>query len=431
VLFLARSSAGTQKAARDGFPTSRADISSPSRVAPPRDTTLRQPVVWLFTLGTCFNERVTGGLGVLLIGYGQAGRFFHRPLIGAAAGLDIRGVVTGSPERRAQVLKDLPGVRIHHTAEDAWLHLEDIDVVVIASANRTHVPLALKAAQHGLHMVIDKPMAASAKMAEIVFEAAAAAGVQIHPFQNRRWDSDFLTLCLIADQGILGSLHRLESRFERLRTVPTGNWRESGDPKDLGGVHLDYGAHLVDQAIALMGPVTRVTAHIRSLRDPLGANDDVEMILSHRDSSISLLIASQASAFGVPRFLLTGTTGGVRVDEPDTQQAALKKGIIPSDPNYGVEAVGVTAHLRIREASGEIVDSRVQPSAGNWNIFYPRVHASIARGQAAPVLCSDVLANLRVLDAARRSAETGEVVRLNPPAAHESTRSNDPLLHAS
>jgi predicted dehydrogenase len=366
---------------------------------------------------------MVGGLGVLLIGYGQAGRFFHRPLIASAVGLEIRGVVTGSPERREQVRTDLPGVRIHQTAEDAWLNLEDIDVVVIASANRTHVPLALKAAQHALHMVIDKPMAASVEMAEIVFESAAAAGVQIHPFQNRRWDSDFLTLRLIADQGILGSLHRLESRFERLRTLPTGNWRESGDPEDLGGVHLDYGSHLVDQAIALMGPVTMVTAHIRSLRNPLGANDDVEMILTHSDSSMSVLIASQASAFGVPRFVLLGTTGGLRVDEPDTQQASLRKGMIPSDPKYGVEATGVTAHLRIREASGKLVESRVQPAAGKWNTFYPRVFASIARGEAAPVPCLDVLANLRVLDAARRSAGTDEVVRLNPPAAHESIRS--------
>ena len=364
---------------------------------------------------------MSDGLGVLLIGYGQAGRFFHRPLIGSTVGLNIRGVVTGSPERRAQVRTDLPGVRIYHTAEDAWLHLEDIDVVVIASANRSHVPLALKAAKHALHMIIDKPMAESFAMAKIVFEAAATAGVQVHPFQNRRWDSDFLTLRSLADQGVLGSLHRLESRFERLRTLPTGNWRESGDPEDLGGVHLDYGSHLVDQAIALMGPVTMVKAHIRSLRNPLAANDDVEMILTHSNSSISVLIASQASAFGAPRFVLLGANGGVRVDEPDSQQAMLRKGMLPGNPCYGVEPTGVTAHLRIREPSGKLIDSRVQPTPGKWNTFYPRVLASIDRGEAAPVPPWDVLANLRVLDAARRSAETDEVVPINPPAAHELT----------
>lgn len=356
--------------------------------------------------------------GVLIIGYGLAGRVFHAPFIRSTPGLALRAIVTGDPERRAQAASDHPGVRLHSTSDEAWAHLDGIDLVVIASANRTHVPLALEAARRGLHMVIDKPLAATAAQAQIVLDAAASAGVQVHPFQNRRWDSDFLTLRALAAQGSLGRLHRFESRIERLRTIPNGNWRESSDPEDFGGVLLDFGAHLVDQAIALMGPVTTVTAHARSVRDPRAANDDMQMILTHADSSISILVASQAAAFGEPRFILLGTTGGVRISGSDSQEAALKSGLLPSSPTWGVEPSDVTAHLRVGETSGELVDSHIELAAGRWNTFYPAVLESILHGTPAPVPCADVIADLRVLDAARQSADTGATVHLSPQAAH-------------
>ena len=356
--------------------------------------------------------------GVLLIGYGLAGRVFHAPLIRSTPGLSLRAVVTGDPERRAQATADLPGIRLHSTVEEAWQQVDDIDLVIIASANRTHVPLAIESARLGLHMVIDKPIAATASQAGLIVDAAAAAGVQVHPFQNRRWDSDFLTLRGLLEQGVLGRIHRFESRIGRLRTLPKGNWRESADPEDHGGVLLDFGAHLVDQALALMGPVIAVNAFVRSVRDPHAANDDMQMILTHSDDSLSLLTASQAAAFGDPRFVLLGTTGGVRINDSDSQESALKAGALPSDPSWGVEPAGVTAQLRIGETSGELVDSEIELATGRWNTYYPAVLASIDTGAPAPVSCSDVIEDLRVLDAARRSADTGETVRLSPPAAH-------------
>lgn len=355
---------------------------------------------------------------VLLIGYGLAGRVFHAPLIRSTPGLSLRAVVTNDPERREQAAADLPGVRIHSTSDEAWQEVDDIDLVVIASANRTHVPLAIEAAKCGLHMVIDKPIAATEAEAAIIVDAAAAAGVHVHPFQNRRWDSDFLTLRALSGHGMLGRIHRFESRIERLRTLPKGNWRESADPEDLGGVLLDFGAHLVDQALALMGPVTAVNAFARSVRDPHAANDDMQMMLTHADGALSILTASQQAAFGDPRFILLGTTGGVRIIESDSQESALKAGTLPSDPAWGVESDGVVAHLRIGGTSGELIDSEIELVAGRWNYFYPAVLASIVSGAPAPVPCSDVVADLRVLDAARRSADTGETVHLSPPAAH-------------
>lgn len=356
--------------------------------------------------------------GVVILGYGLAGRVFHRSLIGATPGMRIRAVVTADPTRREQAIADVPGARLKATAEDAWQDLEGIDIAVIAGANRTHLPQALAAVAHGLHVVIDKPIAANAVEAQQIIAAAATAGVQVHPFQNRRLDSDFLTLRSLVSSGELGTAHRFESRIERLRMLPKGNWRESADPADLGGVLLDFGAHLVDQAIELLGPVQSVVAYARSVRDPYAANDDMQITLQHTNGAVSNLVGSQAAAFGEPRCQLMATAGAVRIDESDSQEAALRAGISPADDNWGLEPDTTTATVRTATEDGVITESARALLRGQWNTYYPAVLAAINGTGPAPVRAGDAVANLQVLDAAARSAGTGETVTLSPAVGH-------------
>lgn len=352
--------------------------------------------------------------GVLLFGYGLAGRVFHAPLISCTPGLAIRAVVTSNAERQAQVRHDLPDVRIVDDPDMAWDDLDDIDLVVIAGANRTHLPLALAAAQHGMSMVIDKPIAGTAEDARRIAAAASLASVQVHAFQNRRWDSEFLTLRSVAESGEIGALHRLESRFDRFRTTPRSTWRESTDPEDLGGVLLDFGAHLVDQAIELLGPVRTVSASARCIRG--AGEDDMRMVLTHTSGAESLLVGSQASALAGPRFLLLARMGAVRIDEADTQETELRIGRTPRDAAWGQEAFMAT--LRVMGADDQLVTREQALVPGNWGAFYPAVLESLTTGAAGPVPLHDVIANLEVLDAARASATSGLTVALRAPAGH-------------
>lgn len=354
--------------------------------------------------------------GVLLFGYGLAGKVFHGPLISATPGLEIRAVVTSDPGRQAQVRADLPGARIVDSDAQAWADCADIDVVVIAGANRTHVPLALEAIARGKHVVIDKPIAGTAADAQRIADAAHSAGVQVHPFQNRRWDSDFLTLRAIAESGELGELHRFESRIERFRSQPRGTWRESDDPVDLGGVLLDFGSHLVDQALELMGPVRTVDANARAVRHANSANDDMQITLQHTSGALTLIVGSQAAAFGEPRFVLLGTHGGVRVDDSDTQETALRTGMIPGAAGWGLENFRAT--VRVVDHQHELREEQRELVAGQWDGYYGAIHAAITGQAAPPVPITDVIANLRVLDAARESAATGNRVLLSVAAHH-------------
>ncbi len=352
--------------------------------------------------------------GVLLLGYGLAGRVFHAPLIGATDGLSIRTVVTGNPERQEQARADLPGARIVADPEAALADLDGIDLVVVAGANRTHVPQALAAIAQGRHVVIDKPMAGTADDGRRIADAARAAGARVHPFQNRRWDSDFMTIVEVARSGILGTLHRFESRIERMRVQPRGNWRESADPADLGGVLLDFGAHLVDQALILMGPVVAVDARARAIRDPQGSDDDMTIVLEHSSGATSTLIGSQAAASGGPRFLLLGADGAVRIEGSDTQEAALRSGRSPRDANWGREDFTATV---VTVGDGTLDDVARPLMPGRWSDFYPAVRDALS-GSAGPVEVDDAIANLVVLDAARQSVASGQRIRLSPPVGH-------------
>ena len=349
---------------------------------------------------------------VLLVGYGLAGRMFHSRLIDAEPTLQITGIVTADAERREQAASDFPGVHVFDRAEDAWDSAQDCDLAVVATANSAHVPQTSAALEAGLHVVVDKPLAGSAAEAQALIDLADRQGRQLHVFQNRRWDSEILTARHVIDEGLIGTPHRLESRFERWRPTPKGGWREDGPAADLPGLLYDLGAHLIDQALHLLGPVDRVVASVRAVRGGATADDDTQVLLWHTRGAVSFLTVSSASAFGEPRLRLLGTDGGLRIETLDTQEDALRAGRSPRDDDWGMEADDA---LLICGTDAARTIARVR---GQWPTYYREVSQALRDGSPPPVDPHDVVANLRVIEAARDSALTNTVVTLDPPAGH-------------
>ena len=348
----------------------------------------------------------------------MSGRIFHAPLIEAAPGFELRGVVTSDQERSLQAQRDLPRAMVFGSSDAAWSLADEFDIAVIATSTGSHLPLALKALRCGMHVVIEKPVAGNSEDVSSLTEAAHAADRQVHVFQNRRWDSDFLTLRSLIESGSLGKLHRLESRMETLRERAKTSWRDSPRPEYLGGVLLDLGSHLVDQALEIMGPVCCVSAHVRSIRNVEIADDDIQMILTHESGAISILIASKAAAFSGPRFTVLGTHGAVRIDRLDSQESELRAGKVPGSGDWGVEPPSAHATLRTIRESKVVAEETIPLKRGRWDSYYPAVRDAIMHGDPAPVLLTDVGANMRVIDSARLAAVSGVVIKLNPVASH-------------
>ncbi|MFV2121505.1 Gfo/Idh/MocA family oxidoreductase [Streptomyces sp. Act-28] len=277
-------------------------------------------------------------LRVGLVGYGLAGSVFHAPLIAATGDMVLDTVVTANEERRRQARAEFPDVRLAASPDELWARADELDLVVVASPNKTHVPFATAALEAGLPVVVDKPVAGRAAEARALGALAAERGLLLSVFQNRRWDSDFLTLRAVLESGELGGVRRFESRFERWRPLPKGGWRESGAPEEIGGLLYDLGSHVVDQALVLFGPAVRVYAEADVRRPGAEADDDTFIAITHAGGVRSHLYVSATAAQLGPRFRVLGERAGFVKYGLDPQEAALREGArpIPGEP-WGVE----------------------------------------------------------------------------------------------
>jgi predicted dehydrogenase len=332
-----------------------------------------------------------------LVGYGFGGRYFHAPLLASAPGIDFVGVVTRSAERRVELAADRPGVAAYDSLQA--LAVAGVQAVAISTPADTHIRLALEAIGLGLAVVVDKPFALDAAQARGAVEAAEHAGVVLSVYQNRRWDSDLLTVRRLIDTKALGDVTRFESRFERFSPDP-------GPPAAGGGTLRDFGAHLIDQALFLFGPATRVYADLRGRHD---LDDDFFVALHHASGVESQLWGSWMQGAPGPRFRVTGTTGAYVVDGVDGQEEALIAGRTPATEGdrWGLEPEQRWGRIH-RGGAGEPVPTE----RGRWDTYYPAFAAAVLGQAPVPVDPWEVVRNIEVLDAARRSAADGHTVNI-------------------
>jgi predicted dehydrogenase len=335
-----------------------------------------------------------------LAGYGLGGRYFHAPLIASAANCEFLGVVTTSPERRRQVADDL--------GRGAFASLEELaragaEAVAISTPAATHVMLTQQAVRLGLAVVCDKPFALDAEAARATVQLAEQLKVPLSVYQNRRWDSDFLTLRELLAQGSLGTLTVFESRFERFRP-------QSAPSAAGGGTLLDLGSHLADQALVLAGQVRGVYAEMHYRADAEGLDDDVFVALTHESGVLSHLWASRRQGAPGPRIRAAGTEGAYVIQDVDGQEAQLRSGSSPAavektGEQWGVEPPERWGHVRRGDAGQPVPSAR-----GAWDLFYPAFAAAVRGTGPVPVDPWDAVATAALLDAARTSARTGQVV---------------------
>ncbi|WP_433323728.1 Gfo/Idh/MocA family oxidoreductase [Spirillospora sp. CA-294931] len=346
-------------------------------------------------------------LRVALIGYGTGGAVFHAPLISSVPDLRLAAVVTGDPGRREEVARRYPDAKVLDSADRLWEVSDGYDLVVVAAPNRQHVPLARTALTCELAVVVDKPVAASVADARSLAALSAVRGAPVVPFHNRRWDGDFRTVRRLVADGALGEVRRFESRFERWRPEVKAGWKESDDPRDAGGILFDLGSHLIDQAVALFGRPVQVYAELDARREGARAADDAFVALTHADGVRShLWMSATASQLG-PRFRVMGSRAAYSVHGLDGQEGALRAGLTPKDPGWGMtppEAHGLL---------GTPGEERPEPTDnGAYQDFYGGVARALRAGAPPPVDLADAITGLEIIEAALVSARESRTVSL-------------------
>jgi scyllo-inositol 2-dehydrogenase (NADP+) len=347
-----------------------------------------------------------------LIGFGFAGRIFHSNVIQAVEGLELAAIVQRSGSGAATAF---PQVRILTSVEEL-LQDSSIRLVVVATPNASHLPIARQCLLAGRDVVIDKPFALSSAEAAELIQLARDRGRLLSVYQNRRWDGDFLTVRKLLENDRVGRLVMFESHYDRFRQLPRLHaWRDDGGPG--GGVLIDLGAHLVDQALVLFGVPASVWASVRREREGARVDDAFDLYLhypaSHLESepsglSVWLRATCLACAPGA-RFTLNGTQGSFRKFGMDPQEAHLLAGDVFSSNPWGVEGPENWGTLTLDEG-GEPVSTRIPTEAGDYRCFYINIRDAVRGNAAVAVTPLQAWRTMRVLEMAVESSRTGNTI---------------------
>jgi scyllo-inositol 2-dehydrogenase (NADP+) len=337
-----------------------------------------------------------------LVGFGLAGRVFHAPLLASVEGFELVSVVertTNEAEKR------YPGIRTVRSL-DELLADPSLNLIVVATPGSTHFDFACRALESGKHVVVDKPMALhSADIARIATLATSRKLFAV-PFQSRRWDSDFLTISQVIHEGSLGRIVSLESRMDRWSPGATRKpWKNI--PEE-GGILLDLGTHLVDQALVLFSKPLGVSAEVDRERSGEGSNDAFTIRLRYATYRVTLGSNVLSSIPGF-RYSLRGTKGSFRKHGMDPQEAALGKITHIASSTWGHEPSHDWGVKHI-DLDGGIDTETVESIPGDYRQFYIRLREAITEGAPPPATSTEAWRTARVLEwAAQSSAERREI----------------------
>jgi predicted dehydrogenase len=334
-----------------------------------------------------------------LIGYGYAGKTFHAPLIQSVPGLALAVVGSG---KRELLQATYPGITVC-SATEVPTHPE-VDLVVIATPNDSHFPLAAAALRAGKDVVVDKPFTVTLAEARSLAEIARQNNRLLSVFHNRRWESEILATKAILNTGSLGEISHYESHMDRFRPAVRQRWRE--DPGPGAGLWFDLGPHLIDQALHLFGLPHSVNANFGILR-PGGRTDDWAHVQLNYARLKVVLHASLLVSGGGPRSVLHGTQGSWAKFGGDVQERQLMSGMLPDDPNFGYDPNpgivydGVTG-----------TQTNVPSPAGNERRYYVEIRDAILGKCPVPIPARDAVANMAILETSFESGAQGQVLPL-------------------
>jgi len=267
-------------------------------------------------------------------------------------------------------------------------------------------------------VLVDKPITPTYSQARELLDLANAKNLVLYAFQNRRWDSDFLTVKKLIKDGTLGSVTEFESHFDRYRTSLRVNWHTSDQPGS--GLAYDLGSHLIDQAFVLFGRPKTITAFLQNVAG-LGDVEDNFIILLHYppDSQKShpltvILRANYLSARNPQlRYSIKGTNGAFTKEGIDIQEDQLKANTVPVlDSSFGIEPYSIHGLLEILQPDFTTVKTRLHSEKGTYVSLYRNLAAAIRDGEPPDVKWEEASMVIQLIELAKQSSMEGRTLEV-------------------
>ncbi|KAI1437392.1 hypothetical protein GGR50DRAFT_644770 [Xylaria sp. CBS 124048] len=366
------------------------------------------------------SEKKTFNVGV--VGYGMSAKIFHIPFIITTPSFNLHSILQRNPTPTSSAPVDHPSAK-HFTSLEPFLADPDLDVVVLTTTPETHFPFTHQALSASKHVLVEKPFVATASEADSLARLAKSKNLLLCIYQNRRWDSDFLTVRQLLSAGTLGRIYEFETHFDRYRADAPTTWKGRLPMSQGGSALYDLGTHLVDQAYVLFGTPTSVFAKLTSQRearvlspeDPSVEPDSVNMQLFYPDGLIvHVRIGVLSAETRQPRFWIRGSKGSYHKDGLDTQEDQLKAGMKTSDSQFGKDPEAFHGRL-VRVGEGEKMNEEAWPNVEpvTYSKIYELFGEALRGNGPVPVPATEARDVLRILEAARESSLTRREVELS------------------
>ncbi|KOQ95641.1 oxidoreductase [Pluralibacter gergoviae] len=330
-----------------------------------------------------------------LIGYGYASKTFHAPLIGGTSGMTLAAI---SSSDEAKVRADWPTVSV--VADPQQLFSDpSLDLIVIPTPNDTHYPLAKAALEAGKHVVVDKPFTVTLSQARELEALACRCGRLLSVFHNRRWDSDFLTVKSLINDGTLGEVSYFESHFDRYRPEVRNRWREQGGPGS--GIWYDLGPHLLDQAITLFGLPVSMAVDLAQLRPGAQSTDYFHAVLAYPQRRV-ILHSTVLAAAETARYIVHGSRASYIKYGVDPQEERLKNGERLPQEDWGYD---MRDGVLTRVAGDERTEESWLTVPGNYPAYYAGIRDALNGNGENPVPVSQAIVVMELIEMGIESAK--------------------------
>lgn len=341
----------------------------------------------------------------VLLSFGMSGRVFHAPFLH----LDDHFTLLGSWERSLKRIEEVYSyTKSYGTLEEILTDVE-VKLVVVNTPIDTHFEYTKAALHAGKHVVVEKAFTTNAAEAEELKLLAEKNKLMLSVFQNRRWDSDFKTVRDVISKKLLGDIVDTTISFARFRAELSPKLHKE-EANAGAGIVKDLGPHLIDQALVLFGMPKKVFADIAITREGSQVDDYFDILLKYQAHSVHLkggYFFREAPA----GYSLHGTKGSFIKCRADVQEDQLQDGIMPNNPNYGIEAKSENGLLHT-ELDGLVFRKEISTYTGNYGEYYEGIAEALINKKPAPVTAQEGVNVMKIIDAAFESHRTGCMISL-------------------
>ncbi|MES2519974.1 MAG: Gfo/Idh/MocA family oxidoreductase [Bacteroidota bacterium] len=329
-------------------------------------------------------------LNVALIGFGLSGRYLQAPFFEANPNFNLKTIVSNSQNPKEY----FPNVNVARSLDEV-LADSDIDLVSICSPNSTHFEYAKKSLLAGKNVLVEKPFTATIEEAEELIALSKELGKTLTIFQNRRFDSDFMTVKKVVEGGFLGEILNFEIHFNRFKPVLNAKkWKEVVSPAN--GILYDLGSHIIDQTIVLFGVPKSVWGQTFTQREGSEIGDAFDIRLDYGKLKVTLkssLLVREDS----PRYIIHGTKGSFTKYGIDVQEDHLKAGMQPLDAGFGIEPI-LQMGIINTEMNGLVFRGTVETEKGDWSLLFQNIYDVIVDGKELFIKPEEVLEQIKIIE---------------------------------